>query len=125
MTPRVDEATAAELQRLELSLMDPGVRRDRSKVAALLDENFLEFGASGRVWTREATLELLSTEVYAPPAVEEFSCHALAADVVLATYRAVRTGEQGERLITLRSSIWANESGVWKIRFHQETRANQ
>ena len=126
MRPQVDEATAAELNRLERLLMDPAVRRDRSRVAALLDEDFQEFGASGRVWTRDATLDLLSSETYTPPQVEDFSCSWLVGvDVVLVTYRAVRRCNEGDRITTLRSSIWMKKSGVWKLRFHQGTPANR
>ena len=124
MKPSVDTATCVELQRLEMALMDPDVRRDRGQVAALLDEQFLEFGASGRMWTRESTLELLASETYASPAIHDFSCHSLGSDLVLVTYRTVRSDGR-RRAITLRSSIWTKRSGAWKLRFHQGTRAGE
>jgi hypothetical protein len=123
MRQRVGDATATELERLELSLMDPEVRKDRNRVSALLDEDFLEYGASGSVWTREATLDLLSRETYTPPTVEDFSCSRLGADAILCTYRAVRRGAEDESVTTLRSSIWTKQSGTWKMRFHQGTLA--
>jgi hypothetical protein len=120
----VDLATTAQLERLERLLMDPAVRRDRARVAELLAEEFTEFGASGRVWTREAILDLLATEEYTPPVVEKFSCRELAEDVALATYRAVRTdAATGARAVTLRSSVWVRQSGAWRMVFHQGTRA--
>jgi hypothetical protein len=128
MTQRVDDATAAELERLELLLMDPAIRRDRERVAALLAENFFEFGSSRRVWTRETTLDLLSEETYTPPEVEDFASSTLGPDAVLVTYRTVRNGENGQRVATLRSSIWVKvtgEAGKWKIRFHQGTPARK
>jgi hypothetical protein len=125
MVGELDEATKSELERLELQLMDPAVRRNRERVAGLLTEDFLEFGSSGRVWTRETTLELLATETYSPPVVESFACRVLGRDVVLVTYRAVRTtGATDGRTVTLRSSIWTRKSGSWKICFHQGTRAS-
>lgn len=123
MSQRMDHATAAELVRLELLLMDPVVRKDRDQVAALLDEDFMEFGASGRVWTRETTLDLLLSESNMPPTVEGFSCFWLGAEIALVTYRTVHTGDEGNNGATLRSSIWTKESGKWKMRFHQATRA--
>ena len=120
-----NEATTVELERLELLLMDPAVRRDRERVAQLLAEDFLEFGSSGRVWTRAMTLELLSTERYAAPVVECFACRMLGREVALVTYRAVRSNEAtGERTVTLRSSIWTRISGDWKMQFHQGTPAS-
>jgi hypothetical protein len=123
MVAELDEATKSELERLELLLMDPAVRRDREQVAGLLTEDFQEFGSSGRVWTRETTLELLATEMYLPPVVESFACRGLGRDVALVTYRSVRTTEAtNERKVTLRSSIWTRELGSWKMCFHQGTR---
>jgi hypothetical protein len=121
---RVDEATQSELKRLELLLMDPAVRRDRERVAALFASDFVEFGSSGRVWTREQTLHLLASETYTPPRVEAFAFRQLGASVVLVTYRTVRTDEAGEQRATLRSSIWIRESESWKLSFHQGTRAS-
>jgi hypothetical protein len=118
----MDKATIAELRRLELLLMDPAVRRDREHVVSLLADDFVEFGSSGRVWTRESILALLATETYEAPAMEDFACRMLSEKVALATYRAVRMQATGERAVTLRSSLWTRESGTWKICFHQGTR---
>ena len=117
-------ATAAQLRQLEESLLDPAVRRDRRKMRSILAEDFLEFGSSGRVWTRKSIIELLSKETaFQPPAIEEFRCAFLTGDVTLVTYRTVRTDpDSGEILASLRSSIWRNESGTWRMRFHQGTR---
>ncbi|HEY2470089.1 MAG TPA: hypothetical protein VGI45_19970 [Terracidiphilus sp.] len=49
MKHSVDAAAAAELEQPELILMDPEAHRVRNQVAALLDEDFQKFGASGWV----------------------------------------------------------------------------
>ncbi len=121
MESNIDKVTFAELRSLELLLMDPVVRRDRERVAGLLTEDFTEFGSSGRVWTRDSTLALLTTETYKAPSVEDFVCRMLGENVALATYRAVRMKATGERAVTLRSSLWTRESGNWKMCFHQGT----
>ncbi len=125
MAESAQDEVVKQLQLLEETLLDPAVRRDPARVGALLAEDFVEFGSSGRIWTRGAILDLLEHEEgYAEaPLVREFACRPLALGVVLATYRAVRldggTGRSGE---TLRSSIWSKESAGWKMRFHQGTR---
>lgn len=119
-----DQATFAELRRLELLLMDPAVRRDREHVSSLLTDDFVEFGSSGRVWTRDSILELLATETYEVPAVEDLACRLLGEDIALATYRSVRMKTTGERAVTLRSSLWKRESGSWKMCFHQGTKSS-
>ena len=117
---------AALLLRHEQSLLDPAVRRDRERVLALLASDFAEFGASGRVWTRDEIVHLLATETYDPPTMEAFKCRSIAAGVALVTYRTVRTDAgTGFRRIVNRSSIWIENDERWQICFHQGTPANQ
>src|ERR1700722_10692890 len=92
------DVLCAHLRSCEEALLDPAVRRDRARVAALLAEDFQEFGSSGRIWSREQTLELLATEDYLPPAMEDFKCDLLSEKVALVTYRTVRiSAESGLR----------------------------
>lgn len=120
----IPEAVSAHLRACEEALLNPAVRRDRAQVAALLSEDFHEFGASGRVWTRQQVLDLLATEAFLPPVIEDFACSQIAQGVVLATYRTARTDPRtNEHTATLRSSLWREESGKWRLRFHQGTRA--
>lgn len=115
---------AEHLRELEQSLLNPAVRRNRTRLLALLAEDFLEFGSSGRAWTRRTIIDLLAKETaFVPPEIEEFNCAMLAPELALVTYRTVRTDEKsGERLVSLRSSIWTCATGEWKMRFHQGTR---
>jgi ribonuclease HI len=124
----ISKSVASELLRAETQLLDPDFRRDRNRVDALLAPDFVEIGASGRLWTREAILDLLASEDYAPPVLEDFTCHPIAAHVVLVTYRTVCTDAASSRSqITLRSSLWIRQPGTqsprWTVRFHQGTRA--
>ncbi len=122
---RVNGASA-KLRKLEESLLDTAVRHDRKKMRSMLAENFLEFGSSGRTWTRSSIIELLSQETaFVPPSIEDFRCAFLSQEVALVTYRTVRTDpHSGEILASLRSSIWTNDSGSWRMRFHQGTRTS-
>ena len=118
------EGTAAQLRELEESLLDTGVRHDRSRLRSILAEDFVEFGSSGRAWTRNSIIDLLAAEMeFFPPAIEDFRCAFLSAEVALVTYRTVRTDpNSGEVRASLRSSIWTHEAGAWRMRFHQGTR---
>src|ERR1700676_5134341 len=115
---------AAQLRKLEESLLDAAVRRAPERLRSLLAENFLEFGSSGRIWTRNCIVELLSGETaFIAPAIEDFRGNFLADNVALVTYRTVRTDpDSGEVSSSLRSSIWTHESGAWRARFHRGTR---
>lgn len=125
MTEFGQEDVARQLQLLEETLLDPAVRKDPARVGALLAEEFVEFGSSGRMWSRGAILELLAHEEgYAEaPLVREFECQPLALGVALVTYRAVRMdASAGKPRETLRSSVWAKSAQGWRMRFHQGTR---
>ena len=117
-----DPETASLLLSKELDLMEPAVRRDPQRVLALLAEDFVEFGASGSVWSRDAIADLLRTESFEPPAVEGLQCHHIAPGVALVTYRTVRANaDQASPASTLRTSLWIRQSGEWRVRFHQGT----
>jgi hypothetical protein len=110
-----DEVAEAIIER-ERRLLRPEVRADRQGVAALLHPSFQEYGASGRVWDREAILAALAEDPTAPGTAEAFAPTRLAEDVVLLTYRV--TGEGG----SLRSSVWVRDGASgWRLRFHQGT----
>jgi hypothetical protein len=118
------DSIAAHLLQCEQTLLDPAARRDRARVSAFLADDFVEFGASGRIWTREQILDQLATEDYTPPAMLDFRCRIIAPGVALVCYQTKRLdAASGRRAATLRSSLWTKESGEWLIRFHQGTRA--
>jgi hypothetical protein len=123
MSGDAEETICAHLRACEEALLDPLVRRDRARVAELLAEDFREFGSSGRVWTGGEILELLATEDYRAPAMEDFHCDSIGEGVALVTYRTVRMdAESGLRSAVLRSSLWTKKSGAWRVRFHQGTK---
>jgi hypothetical protein len=117
------EKICAHLRACEEALLDPEARRDRGRVEALLAEGFLEFGSSGSAWSREEILELLASEDYTRPAMEDFKCDWIGDGAALVTYKTVRAdAASGLRAVVLRSSIWIEESGEWRVRFHQGTK---
>ncbi len=119
-----DASLAAYLRSLEESLLNPDVRSNRAQMQALLAADFVEFGASGRIWTLESVLDLLAEEAFTPPAIKDFQCIPLGPDATLVTWRCVRTNAQtGQQTASLRSSIWIKENGNWRLRFHQGTPA--
>lgn len=119
------EDIARQLRCAEESLLDPVVRSDRTIVAELLADDFIEFGSSGRIWTRDEILDLLAGESPAPIHMADFECALLAEDVALVTYRASRTDARtGTQFSTLRCSIWTKKPGGWRLRFHQGTRTS-
>ena len=110
---------------LERKLQCPDVRASPDEVGRLLADGFLEFGASGSVWTRQQVIEGLPLDQKTQPVYEltrgDFSVHWLA-DVSLITYRGTRRiPSDGREFDFVRSSIWKLINGQWRMVFHQGT----
>ena len=122
--PIAETLIAARIREYEEALLDPAVRRESGRVLALLADNFLEIGASGKTWNREQIVDQLATEEYIQPTMDDFECSMITDSVVLATYKTIRIDTMtGTRAVSLRSSLWTKDSGRWLLRFHQGTRA--
>ena len=118
------EDVRAELLRLELRLIQPKFRRDRAEVEKLLAPDFVEFGSSGKIWSRAEILSHLETESYTPPEISNLGCRMLCEDVALVMYRSVHAStETREQIEVVRSSIWRRDGAGWQLCFHQGTRA--
>jgi len=107
---------ADEIRSLEEALLMRGGPRSAGDLGRLLADDFVEFGSSGRIYTRdEALFQLAAAPSPGQPAatLTDFSIRELAPHVVLATYRSGQS---------LRSSLWRREAGGWRVVFHQGTR---
>jgi ribonuclease HI len=108
-----DFATVIELER---RLLEREVRLDRAALSVLLHEDFCEFGASGRVYSRDSIIEALLASDGSSAKAFDFRAVRLSADVVLLTYRTDTP--------SLRTSIWSRgDAGAWRMLHHQGTRA--
>ncbi len=101
-----------------MELLDPNVRADPARVRALLHDDFLEFGSTGRVYNKRALLDMMKGERHAEVVIREFAVRQLAPDTALVTYRTI--GESGQE--ARRSSVWLRTDGTWRLAFHQGTR---
>lgn len=108
----------AEVVSRERQLLDPLVRAVGESLAELLHPDFVEYGASGRIWNCAEIMTALQAEPGVSGEAVDFVPVALSENVVLLTYRIV--GTPG----SLRSSVWVKDSQPsWRIRFHQGTRS--
>jgi hypothetical protein len=113
-----EEALARHLRELEESLLQPSVRKSE-RVNQLLAEGFIEFGSSGRTYTKEQIISSLRTESSVRITATEFRVVFLSLNTALVTYRAHRHSDPPVH--TLRSSIWQSKDGDWQMVFHQGT----
>ncbi len=103
----------------EMALLDPRVRSSRERAERLLDQEFVEFGSSGRAWDRESMLEAMAGALSAaedPIAATDVRGVRLAEDLVHVTYTTAWRGSRSRR-----SSLWRRTDGQWGLYFHQGT----
>lgn len=113
-------ALTTELRGYEERILDPAVRADPAQIRALLAPEFVEFGASGRVFDREGIVATLAAE--GPRVARQargFKLRLLAPGAALTTWRVKRD----DGIETLRSSVWQQQGGRWWMVFHQGTLA--
>jgi hypothetical protein len=100
----------------ELSLLTPEVRQSRQQLELLLDADFVEIGASGRLWEREELISDLTSTSAPVVQVEGMDARRVAGRIVVVTYVTVSATRR-----VVRSSWWRESNDVWKCFFHQGT----
>jgi hypothetical protein len=115
-----------QLRELEESHLRSDVRSSPESMQALLADEFIEFGSSGRIFDRAAVIATLSGQPGFKSRIDDFVVRALSPKVALTTYRlSVWSTSGGQAKVTLRSSIWVHRAGRWLLVFHQGTLASE
>lgn len=113
-----------EIFQLENDLLKADVRKSAQKINNILADDFVEFCSSGSeyhykkgdIFQAEDDEKNLDWEIF------NFEVKELSEDCVLATYKVVKHDELDKRKrYFLRSSIWKEENGKWKMFFNQGT----
>lgn len=72
-----DKGLAMELSQtllqLEQRLLSQAARSDVEEISRLIADDFLEFGASGGIWTKTDLVERLPCELFAQRTISEFA----------------------------------------------------
>ena len=124
MDAETSEADVEAVAALEVVLLTPEVRRSRARLEELLDPEFIEIGASGRLWSRPAVIDMLaggedrdgSRAEWAPLPTAEMAGRPVAPGLVLLTYVCDPGGRAARR-----SSLWRRSGSSWRMLFHQGT----
>ena len=115
-----DKAVSDLLLSLERQLLSPGTRGSGQDLDRLLDDSFVEFGASGRVFDKAAIIADLEGESSLTATMSNEAVRFLSPTLALLTYTCSASREGNER-ITNRSSIWQLKESTWRVIFHQGT----
>jgi hypothetical protein len=105
---------------LEQRLAQVGKRLAAEEATLLIADDFVEFGSSGKVWSKDEIIAAISEWSPIERIVKDFSVRELSASICLITYKVI-AAERQARPFSLRSSIWRNNGGKWQIIFHQGT----
>jgi hypothetical protein len=115
--------TSAEIQVVidrEVALLTSEVRRSPEQLETLLAPDFVEIGASGRLWSRAEIIRALVAETrpdHPAADVREIEGRYVAEDLVLLTFV---TDSPSRRV--RRCSLWRRTTGgQWQIAYHQGT----
>lgn len=95
------------------------VQVEATETSTLLDPDFREVGASGRLWSRaEMIRELPSDTADEDDAITVTDMHGvrLSGEIVLVTYISERCGRRARR-----SSLWRRSDRTWRVLYHQGT----
>lgn len=113
------------IRQLEEQLLQPDIRRSVETLAAMIADEFVEFGSSGRAYDKQQILDSLPNENPIPRMLSDFKTNMLAPGVILATYHATYKKPGAKPAHSRRCSIWKLMNGRWQMIFHQGTPAEE
>jgi hypothetical protein len=119
----VDRAVLERLTELEESLWIAETRFDRDYLEKILHPGYVEFGCSGRRYTRDETLDVgeLQDEIPVTLPLPDLTISELSDGVMQVIYISEEHWPASKRRCN-RSSIWIETPSGWQLRFHQATR---
>jgi hypothetical protein len=103
----------------EIRLLDAEVRSSAVLMGELMDPEFTEIGASGRLWDGPSLTAAISQDPNpstSPILVSDMEGRLLAPGIVHLTYVSDYNGRRARR-----SSIWRWSEQGWRLYFHQGT----
>ncbi len=115
-----------ELFKLEDLLLQPSIRKSTSELSNILSEEFIEFGSSGKIFSKQQIIDALQQESPIKMTIHNFEIKELAPSVILSTYQISVDDKSAQPIVTsLRSSIWKLLDEKWQMIFHQGTLIKQ
>ena len=116
------ENLSEHIKQQEIRLTSPAVRKNPVELDKLIDDEYVEIGKSGRIWTKKAVIDALRVEQDIKINITDFSFRLISNNIALVTYTAYHNpSSDNPGIKSLRSSIWKLSGSLWKIIFHQGT----
>lgn len=109
---------------LEESLLRQEVRSDPQRLAALLADDFVEYGSSGRVFGKADVLAAADHLPDVELPLRDFTARMLSPHTAIVMYRSTTRRPDGSTAQALRSSVWVFAQDRWQMALHQGTPIN-
>jgi hypothetical protein len=106
------------IRELEERLLTQDVRASRASLDGLLADDFVEIGASKRIYDKASIIDALLAETPREMTLSDFRVREMSTDQAHATYLATNAVNGST---SRRSSVWRYEHGVWRLAFHRGT----
>ncbi len=106
------------LQAMEEAMWRAETRFDRAYMEAILAPGYTEVGQSGRIYSREDTLDAPYQEIDVLLPLTRLAVEPLRDGCAIVTYTSTPT--HGTRGAAHRVSIWVHDER-WRLRYHQAT----
>jgi hypothetical protein len=107
---------------LESEFQKPEVRKSAEKLGELISDDFCEITSSGLVTSKKDCLVNLPKASEIKFVMTGFRINVLSLDMIQTFFKTEKTVvETGKVSYSMRSSIWKNENGKWRMIFHQGT----
>ena len=116
----VSEEDRAMLTQLEENMWREVTRFDIRFQETFFAPDFLEFGRSGRVYTRDQVIRNVAQPIQAVLPLPDLAIRLLDENTAQLTYNSAVTYD-GVVEHARRSSIWSRRKDGWVMRFHQGT----
>lgn len=103
---------------LEVNLLDSNIRSSSDRLNQFLSDEFLEFGVSGNIYSKQDILRHLPSQKPCSYEILNSEIKELSSSIALHTYKLTNFSQES---VSLRSSLWRKEGDDWKLLFHQGT----
>ena len=116
------ENLTEHIKQLETQLLSPDVRKNPVELDKLIDDEYIEIGKSGRIWTKKTVIDALRIEQNTKINITDFRLRLISDNIALVTYSAHHNpSSDNPGIKSLRSSVWKMSGSMWRIIFHQGT----
>lgn len=110
---------------LEDQLLQYEIRSNESELDYLISDKFIEYGSSGKIYTKNDIIQMLVDSNIEQYLIYDFSIRKMGDNYVQSLYKTKKEIGDGTYMYSLRSSIWENQNNRWQIIFHQGTKFNK